>query len=198
MATLFRKLFVVFPLFTLSLAAAPIGFMTTFSGAAEEPPNASAGTGSALVMIDPIAHTMSISASFFGLLGTTTAAHIHVINGPGDSNTGDTVGPVATTTPSFAGFPLGVSSGSYSDLLDMTSTTSYRPQFIVDSGGTTATAEAAIFAAIMEGRAYFNIHSSVFPGGEIRGFLEPVPEASTMLLAGIGLIGLGLIRYRRT
>ena len=39
-------------------------------------------------------------------------------------------------------------------------------QSLTDSLGLAA-AEAALFAGIMEGRAYFNIHSSVFPGGEI-------------------------------
>ena len=40
-------------------------------------------------------------------------------------------------------------------------------------GGTTATAEAAFFAAIAAGKAYLNVHSTVVPGGEIRGFLLP-------------------------
>jgi hypothetical protein len=42
-------------------------------------------------------------------------------------------------------------------------------------GGTTAQAEADLFQAIADGKAYLNIHSSTFPGGEIRGFLVPGP-----------------------
>ncbi len=76
-----------------------------------------------------------------------------------------------TTTPTFAGFPLGVTSGSYNNTLDLTLASSYNPAYITANGGTTATAEAALAAAIASGRAYLNIHSSVFGGGEIRGFL---------------------------
>jgi hypothetical protein len=168
--------------------AAPIVFRANLSGPAEEPPNASPGTGTAIVTIDDAAHTMSVDVQFEDLLGTVTAAHIHVINGPGDANLLDTVGPVATTTPSFPGFPAGVTSGSYLNLFDMTLASSYRAGWITDSGGTTATAEAALFDAILAGRAYFNIHSSAFTGGEIRGFLQPVPEPGALALFALGAV----------
>jgi hypothetical protein len=166
--------------------AAPITYIAYLNGPSEAPPNASPGTGTALVTIDAVAHTMSVNANFEDLIGLTTASHIHVINGPGDANLADTAGPVATTTPSFVGFPLGVSAGTFDNTLNMTLASSYRGGFISDSGGTTATAEAALFAAIAEGRAYFNIHTNIFGGGEIRGFLQPVPEPAALLIFSIG------------
>jgi hypothetical protein len=42
---------------------------------------------------------------------------------------------------------------------------------------------------------YFNIHSTVNPGGEIRGQIMPVPEPAT--LAALGLGAVALIRRRR-
>jgi len=182
-------------------AAAPIIFFATLSGPNEQPPNLSPGTGTALVTIDPVAHTMSVQAMFQDLTSDNTAAHIHVINGPGDANIADTLGPVATTTPTFAGFPAGTA-GTYDATFNMLLASSYRAGFITDAGGTTALAETALFAGIMDGRAYFNIHTTQNPAGEIRGFLQPqalqaVPEPGTLLLVASGIAGLVRMRNRR-
>ncbi len=89
-------------------------------------------------------------------------------------------------------------SGSYSINLDLSQTATYTGAFLTANGGTTAGAEAALFAGMRNGRAYFNIHSTAFPGGEIRGFLAAVPEPQTwaMLIAGFGVIG-GAMRRRQ-
>jgi hypothetical protein len=169
-------------------------FTATLNGANEAPPNASAGTGTATFSYDSVAHTLAINASFSGLTGDTTSAHIHAATASPFSGTSG----VATTTPNFAGFPTGVKSGTYSVSLDLTQASSYNPAFITGNGGTTAGAEAALFSAISGGKAYLNIHTSSVGSGEIRGFLTPVPEpAETAALTG-GLIGAFAIfrRYR--
>lgn len=79
----------------------------------------------------------------------------------------------------------------------MTLASSYNPSFVTAQGGTTSSAEADLAAGIAAGKAYLNIHTSLFPGGEIRGFLDPVPEPSTLLLAGAALASLTLLRRRR-
>jgi len=160
---------------------------------------ASPGTGFGTVDYDSAAHTLGLSCSFSGLLGNTTASHIHApTSAPFTGSTG-----VATTTPSFALFPLGVTSGTFSNFLDLTQTSSYNPAFVTANGGTAAGAEAALAAAMAGGEAYWNIHSTVAPGGEIRGFLVPVPEPSGLTLtglaaAGLMLAGLSYSRNKRT
>lgn len=48
------------------------------------------------------------------------------------------------------------------------------------------------------GPSDLNIHTDVFPTGEIRGFLQAVPEPSSLALCGIGsLTALAFARLRR-
>lgn len=168
--------------------ASIIHFTAVLSGAAESPPNASPGLGSAAIDVDTDLDTMSITATFAGLLGSTTASHIHCCTAAPDSGTAG----VATTLPAFPGFPLGVTSGNYIHTFDLTNPTTYNPAFIMANGGTLATAEAALLTGMLGGKSYFNIHTVVAPAGEIRGFLVPaavgaVPEPWTAGLLGIGL-----------
>lgn len=51
----------------------------------------------------------------------------------------------------------------------------------------------AIETALLGGNLYFNLHTSVFPGGEIRGQVVPTPAAGALL--GMGLLAAG--RRRR-
>lgn len=75
---------------------------------------------------------------------------------------------------------------------DLTDAATYNVAFVTNfGGGTIAGVEAALIAGLMEGRAYYNIHTSLFPAGEIRGFFaQQVPEPATLtLLVGGVLIG---------
>src|SRR3954467_15164508 len=134
-------------------AQAALTFYTaTLSGPSESPPNASLGTGTALVGIDPVAHQLFVSLTFSGLTGTTTASHIHA---PTPTPFTGTAG-VATQTPTFSGLPLGVTSGTFTQTLDTSLTSSFNPSYVTANGGTAAGAEAALFSAIGSGQAYLN------------------------------------------
>lgn len=167
--------------------AAAVVYTAILDGPSESPPTGSPGTGAATVSYDSATHLLSISASFSGLIGTTTASHIHAATPAPLSGTAG----VATQTPSFVGFPLGVTSGTFNNVLDLSLAGSFNPAYVTANGGTVAGAEAAFVSALGSQRTYFNIHTSTFPGGEIRGFLSPVPEeSSTALLLLLALSGL--------
>ena len=174
--------------------ATPIQFRAILSGTNEVPPTGSPGFGQATVFIDPALDTMQVNITFGGLLGNTTAAHIHCcLASP--FLTGVSVG-VATTTPNFTGFPLGVKSGTYSNLFDMTLASSYNPAFVT-AQGSIPLAEDALFTGIENGETYLNVHTDQFRSGEIRGFLVFVPEPVTLSMFGAGLVGAALLRRRR-
>jgi len=151
---------------------APIQFFrAVLSGTNEDIPNLSPGTGQATVIVDNLANTMRVIVLFDGLVAPNTAAHIHAPTTVAFSGTAG----VATTTPTFTGFPSATTSGTYDQTYDMTLPGSYRAGYITANGGTIASAFDSLRTAMVAGKSYLNIHSTMYPAGEIRGFLFPSP-----------------------
>jgi hypothetical protein len=172
--------------------AIPIEYVANLSGAKESPPNASPGTGFVMATFDLATHMLDLHVTFSGLTSPTIAAHIHAPT----PNPFSGIAGVATQVPFFIGFPIGVTSGTYDQTFNTLDSSFYNPDFITANGGTVAGAEAVFAQALDQGKAYFNIHTENFGGGEIRGFLH-VPDAGpTMLCLVMGLIGLEMFRRK--
>jgi hypothetical protein len=177
-------------LFATAAHAQILIYTTTF---AAESPVVSSGTGTATVTVNLGLNTLRVQTSFSGLTGTTTVAHIH---GP-TAVAGTGTAGVMTTTPSFPSFPSAVTFGSYDQTFDLGISTTYGSGFLnTTHSGSIASARAAYLAALADGKAYLNIHSSFATGGEIRGFFAAVPEPSTYA-AVIGAAALGVVALRR-
>jgi hypothetical protein len=179
-------------MFASSAFAAATTYSAIATGPGEATPVASPGFSFGTVVIDDVANTLSVSAPFQYLLGNSAAAHIHA----------GTAEPLLGTAPvavPFMDFPKGVKSGSYSNTFNLLDATIYGADFLSANGGSVTTARDALLADINQNRAYLNIHTDLYPGGEIRGFLiaSPVPEPSAYAMLAIGLAGVGVLARRK-
>lgn len=180
--------------FTSTAQAAPVDYIAQLDGPSVNAPVVTPGTGTAHLIIDDVAHTMRVMVDFADLIGATTLGSIHCCTAP----PGNVAAATLLTGPTL--FPAGVSTGTYDNTFDMTLSSSFFAAFITASGGTTALAEDALFAGIAAGEVYLTVHTTSFPGGEIRGFFEPVvdpgavPEPGSL---GVLLVGFGALFARR-
>lgn len=195
------KRFISLLALALAMVATPGAFADNFyyratmSGPAEAPPNPSHGYGVAFFIVDDVAQTMRMSVPFFELIGNTTAAHIHCCTA--DPLLGTAA--VATAVPTLPGFPDGVIMGQYERTFSLADAAFYNPGFIAANGGTVDSARAALLTGLASNESYFNIHTTEYPAGEIRGFLvaAPVPEPATWGMLALGLAALGLWGRRK-
>jgi len=161
----------------VSCACAPAALAHHFrytaylTGTAESPANPSPALGHVVLTIDFDENVLEVDATFDELLGNVTQAHIHAST----AAVGAGIADAATMVPSFDAFPTGVTSGDYAHEFDLALASTYNPDFITSSGGSISTAYNALAAALNGGKAYFDIHTSAYPDGEIRGFLSYVP-----------------------
>jgi hypothetical protein len=179
-------------LFSVFARAAPITFTASLAPEAA----GATGGGSVSLVFDTTAHTLGITANWFGLSGTTTVAHVHCCTAvPGTGTVG-----VAVTPGTLPGFPVGVSAGNYNTVINLLLETNYTAGFMANFGaGTVGGSEAALLAGLQSGRAYFNVHTSTFQGGEIRGFpAEAVPEPMSLTLFAVALFGIFFAQRRTT
>jgi len=152
-------------------ASVPTVYFATLNGPSESPPNSSTATGAARVDLDTSAHTLRVQLSYSGLTQPSSAGHIHACTATPGSGT------MSVAVP-FTGLP-NATSGTYDRTFDTSAAATYTTTFLNAHGGTAAGAETALAACIAGDMAYVNVHNSVFPNGEIRGFLHPAPVPAT-------------------
>lgn len=157
-ATLSTILVLVLLLVTLStVAAAPMAktkYKARLSGVAAG--SGSEARGVAVFILSNDGSSMRYKLVVNGL-ENTTMAHIHVAPAPGEDGP-----PVLWLYPDAP--PPSLIEGVYNGLLGSRTVTSADL-----TGAAGIDSLDKLRAAIKEGRAYVNVHTSAFPGGEIRG-----------------------------
>jgi uncharacterized protein (TIGR03118 family) len=139
--------------------ASPLTGLSPLTGANERPnPTLSLGTGSFTAFLNQAMDTLTVIVSFQGLSGGTLAGGADIsIGGP------TTTGPAVLTLDEF---PAGLASGQVKTTL---TAANFRPD---PAHGINTFADAA--QAMLNGNAYFNLHTTQNPGGEIRGQIGPI------------------------
>lgn len=118
-------------------------FLATLRGTSEIPANTSTASGTARVVFNPSANIFSLDATVSGLLKQNiTGSHIHVGSA---SQSGEVIVDLGTNWSTNSGkLQLSIANQSF---------------------------PATQSAALLSGNTYFNIHTTQYPNGEIRGQL---------------------------
>lgn len=161
-------LLVVAAVLAARVASAQTIFQAVLDGLGENPPNGSPATGFGTVVLNAAQTQITVDENWSGLTAPATASHIH---GPGGAGTN------APVIFPFSGVPAATAGAIPEQTFSIT-----------------PTQVGYLFA----GYLYFNVHTSTFPGGEIRGQILLVPEPSTLTLGGLGLAAMiPVLRHRR-
>jgi|SRR5688572_1842478 len=159
---------------SVALASAQSLFTATLDGAQD---GGGARTGSGFISGTLNGTTFSFTGTFSGLSGTVNNGGFHIH------------GPAPQTVP--------IQSAGILYFLYPTMTLNPDNRSGSMNGSITLTSQHIDY--LNQSLLYFNIHTSTFGGGEIRGQIIPVPEPSTWALMGMGATGLlWMVRRRAT
>ena len=141
---------------TLASAQTSVIMRTTMTGGEETPAIVLSGAvGTAEVAIDTVNQEITVQLRVFNLPTGSTASHIHI-------------GPKGVSGPVVIDFPIGTGrTGDFTLNFRLHEGPAFHPRPEI---GIVTFADA--LQAIAGGNAYVNVHTSTFPGGEIRGQLS--------------------------
>ena len=175
----------------LAANATILQFNTALSGANEVPPIGSLASGLATLAYDTSNDTYSFSLSAMNLSSAVTGAYVY---GLANATQNGSTQIVNLLSSPFVSFPSGNTlliggSGVVAPAGNIAPENSYAAQ--------------SFLSALQNGLAYINVHTTSNTGGEIRGqfaqvSVVPEIEVSTMMFAGLGLMGVIALRRRRT
>lgn len=151
-------------------------FQALLFGENEVPPNGSPAFGVSLLVYNLGTNQFELSTGFVGLSAAPIGGHIHRA-------------PPGVNGPIIFNFTSALPPAPFGSTVPLNGTLS-------------ADDEVNLFA----GNLYVNLHTPLFPAGEIRGQLlfvggdmpgTVVPEPATVVLLASGMLGLGIIGVRR-
>ncbi len=205
-ATLFAAAFVV----SAPVSAALIEYTTTLTAAqvVDGGGSTSSAVGNAVVTLDDTLFTVTTNLTWTGLSGPADRSHLHfapigVSRSVADPNTyffhevlDDPARTVLNCNLDFT--DCVPPSGSSTDILQLGVDNGYGAGLAL---GFATDSFADLILALNQGDIYLDMHTGLYPSGEIRGQLSPaaaVPEPSSFALASLGILFMACLwRFRR-
>ena len=160
--------------------------------------SSSTALGFGMVTIDTVLFTITTDLSWNGLTGIADRSHLHDapegesrMTPPNDQFFHEVLADSARTIPcNWAG-------AVFTDCVPATGTSHDVLQLTGPSDGYGFPDFASLVHAFVANGVYIDMHTELYPSGEIRGQLRTVPEPSSLLLAGIGIAGAATRRWKR-